>query len=211
VEVVAAGQRRVDEARADQRDVDVLGGQVQAQRFEQVAQAGLGCAIGAGARQRQPGHRTADAHQQRALTTAQQRQRRLDAVARRDQIGAQHAFEQFGSEMPGVDVLAGAGIEDQRIQRAPACVDLRGNGAHLRRVGQVARQHQHLLGVLPGKGMQRLGTARRQCQPVAFGEQLTRQSVADAAAGAGQPDTPNGVHASLRCSQRIAVPSSGTC
>ena len=63
--VVATGQRCIDEPRADQRDVDAFAGQVQTQRFEQVAQRGfearrLRRAAAAA------GHRAADADQMRS-------------------------------------------------------------------------------------------------------------------------------------------------
>ncbi len=147
----------------------------------------------------------------RAHPLAQQWQCCLDAVANGEHVGAHHALQQRRVESAGIDVFAGAGIEDYAVQRAPLRLDGGADVAHLFAVGEIAGQHQHTPWVAPGKGLQRLGAACRQRQAVPVGEQLTRQFQADATAGAGQPDTSREVHASLRCSQRMAAPSRGTC
>jgi len=49
----------------------------------------------------------------------QQGQCSLDAMAGGQQVGLHDPLQQGRLEMPGVDVLAAAGIEDHAVQRAP--------------------------------------------------------------------------------------------
>ena len=68
-EVIFAGQWGIDKAGADHGDIDIFRRQADAQRFEQITQAGLGRAISFGAWHRQVGHGAGNAHQMRREPT----------------------------------------------------------------------------------------------------------------------------------------------
>lgn len=147
----------------------------------------------------------------RPVAAQQQRQCRLDAVGRGDQVAAHHPFDQGGIEAARLDVLASPGVEDGLVERAPLHADDLGHARHRSGVGQVAGQHQRLQRIALGQCLQRLRAPRTQRDPVPGGQQARSHCLADATAGAGQPDAPGRAHASLRRSQRMAPPISGTC
>ncbi len=91
----------------------------------------------------------------------QQGQCSLDAMAGGQQVGLHDPLQQGRLEMPGVDVLAAAGIEDHAVQRAPVRLDRRGDGTYLFAVGEVARQCQYPPRIASGKRQQRLGATCR--------------------------------------------------
>jgi hypothetical protein len=126
-----------------------------------------------------------------------------------EQVGAHHPLDHGGLEVLYIDILAGAGVENGLIQRPPVLADAFANGAHLLGISEVAGRLQHLAGVALGQRMQGAGIARAEGQAVALLQQHFGQGGADAAAGAGQPDT--SAHANLRFSQAMTPPISGRC
>jgi len=180
--------------------------------LQQVAQAGLGAAVGFCARQWQVGDRAAHRDQLRLSATAQQRQARLDGIGHREQVAAQHAFDTGCLESARFDIFATAGIAQQHIQCTPVGIDGLGDGLYLALLAEVARQDQHLSGITFGKGLQRRLTSRAEGQACAPLEQLFSQCQADTTAGTGQPDPLfRPAHANLRFNQAISRPSSGRC
>lgn len=114
--------------------------------------------------------------------------------------------------MTGVDVFTGAGVENRAVEGAPLFGKALGNGVDLGGFAEVARQYQYLAGEALGQYLQWLFPARAQGQMMAIAQQALGQGVADAAAGAGQPDAfAEGAHASLPFSQRMTEPNTGRC
>lgn len=207
-EVVAAGQRRIDKARADQRHVDTLACQVDQLRLHQVTHGCLGRPVGSGTGQGQPGYRTADHHQVRAHACPQQGQGGGQAVAHAQQVGAYHAFDKRRVEVAGLQVFTSACIEDRHVQPTPGLLDAGGHLCHLCSVGNVALGQQHLPRIPLGQRQRCLAATATQRDLVPLFQQRLRQGCAKAAASACQPAA---AHASLPLSQRMAPPISGTC
>ncbi|MNP56966.1 hypothetical protein D3C76_1517420 [compost metagenome] len=110
--------------------------------------------------------------------------------------------------MPRLQVLAGAGVENHLVQRAPCLFDLLGNLCHLPGLVEITHRQQHLVRKPCGQCRQAVSPACAQGDLVTLLQQAQRQGRADTAAGTGQPAT---AHASLPLSQRIAPPITGTC
>src|SRR3990167_6588581 len=171
-EVVFLRQRGVDKPGADQGDGYMLGVQVDAQRFHQVAHGGLGGTVGFCTWQWHERHRAAHPYQLSAVTQAQQGQSGFDAVTGREQVGAHHAFDHRRLEGADLDIFAGASIKDGAVQRTPDLGNVLTDAAYLRGIAEAAGPHQYLLRIALGQCLQRLKAAGTEGQALALFEQL---------------------------------------
>ncbi|MNG08103.1 hypothetical protein D3C84_914390 [compost metagenome] len=111
--------------------------------------------MGFGPGQRQIGCRTGHPHQVRRSPGPQQGHGSFDAITAGKQVSADDVLNDGSIQLPGVDILASAGVKDDRIQRAPLLSNPFADFTHGLAVGQVTSHHHHPSWIALGQDFQR--------------------------------------------------------